>query len=56
VRTVTITNPAGYFEVPVTFPRSGSVRLQWTYPSAYAFLPAGTPTTVTSRTQAVTVS
>ena len=32
VRSVKITNPAGYFDVRVTFPRSGTVRLAWTYP------------------------
>jgi hypothetical protein len=32
VRTVTITNPEGYFDVHVTFPGSGTVRLAWTYP------------------------
>jgi hypothetical protein len=32
VRSVNITNPAGYFDVRVTFPRSGTVRLAWTYP------------------------
>jgi hypothetical protein len=32
VRSVKITNPAGYFDVRVTFPRNGTVRLAWTYP------------------------
>ncbi len=32
VRSVKITNPAGYFDVRVTFPRSGTVQLAWTYP------------------------
>ena len=53
---VTITNPAGYFEVPVKFPSSGSVRLEWTYPHGFAFLPPMTPRTVTSREQAITIS
>jgi hypothetical protein len=53
--TATITNSAGYFRVPVTFPSSGSVRLQWDYPSGFAFLaPYGTPV-VTSRTQAISI-
>jgi hypothetical protein len=56
LRTVTIANPAGYFEVPVTFPKSGSVRLQWTYPAGYGFLPSTTSATVTSRIQAITVT
>ena len=55
VRTVTITGPAGDFEVPVSFPGSGSVRLQWTYPAKFAFLPSGTSRTVWSRVQAITV-
>jgi hypothetical protein len=55
VSTATITNSAGYFRVPVTFPSSGSVRLQWAYPSAFEFLaPYGQPL-VTSRTQAITI-
>jgi hypothetical protein len=33
LRTVTIGNPRGYFDLRVTFPASGSVRLAWTYPS-----------------------
>ncbi|MGI8713653.1 MAG: hypothetical protein ACR2NR_10810 [Solirubrobacteraceae bacterium] len=33
VRQVTLTNRHGYFEVRQSFPASGSVRLQWTYPS-----------------------
>jgi hypothetical protein len=32
VRSVEITNPEGYFDVNLTFPRSGTVRLAWTYP------------------------
>jgi hypothetical protein len=32
VRTVKITNPEGYFDVHVTFPHTGTVRLAWTYP------------------------
>jgi hypothetical protein len=56
VSTATITNSAGFFKVPVTFPSSGSVRLQWTYPVGFAFLPPGNVSTVTSRTQAITVS
>ncbi|HEY5190333.1 MAG TPA: hypothetical protein VII87_14960, partial [Solirubrobacteraceae bacterium] len=32
VRTVTVTNPHGYFEVAQKFPGSGSVQLAWTYP------------------------
>ena len=32
VRSVTVTNPRGYFDVHVKFPRSGNVRLAWTDP------------------------
>jgi hypothetical protein len=55
VSTATVTNSSGYFRVPVTFPSSGSVRLQWVYPSQFAFLPAGSGI-VTSRTQAIRIS
>jgi hypothetical protein len=34
VRTVTLTNPHGYFEVRQVFPGSGEVRLSWTPPHA----------------------
>ncbi len=53
--TATVTNPAGYFRVPVSFPSSGSVRLQWSYPSAFTFLPPYGSPVVTSRTQAITL-
>jgi hypothetical protein len=55
LRTVAVTGVAGDFEVPVRFPGTGSVRLRWTYPAGYAFLPAGTARAVTSRVQAITV-
>jgi len=32
VKTVTLTDPYGYFDVYTVFPRSGSVRLAWSYP------------------------
>jgi hypothetical protein len=32
LQTVAITDPHGYFDVLTTFQRSGSVRLQWSYP------------------------
>jgi hypothetical protein len=32
LRTVTIADPHGYFDVQVAFPASGEVRLGWTYP------------------------
>jgi hypothetical protein len=55
VRTVTIRNPEGYFQARVVFPSSGSVRLAWTYPSGFAFLPFLPEPTVFSRTQAITI-
>jgi hypothetical protein len=36
LRTVQITNAAGYFDITQTFPSSGSVRLEWRYPNGYA--------------------
>jgi hypothetical protein len=38
VKTVRITSPYGYFDVHVKFPRSGYVRLAWTYPAGDAGL------------------
>ncbi len=32
VRTVTVTDPHGYFDAHVVFPGAGTVRLTWTYP------------------------
>ena len=32
LRTVTVTNTRGYFDLHMTFPASGSVRLTWSYP------------------------
>ena len=32
LRTVTVTNTRGYFDLHMTFPASGSVRLAWSYP------------------------
>ncbi|HEY5316914.1 MAG TPA: hypothetical protein VIJ20_02965, partial [Solirubrobacteraceae bacterium] len=53
--TPTVTNSAGYFKVPVRFPSSGSVRLLWTYPSGFTFLPLDASPVVTSRTQAIRI-
>ncbi|MHB8658996.1 MAG: hypothetical protein ACYC91_13760 [Solirubrobacteraceae bacterium] len=39
--TVQINDPHGYFDTRVAFPRSGTVRLTWTYPSADPLLAAG---------------
>jgi hypothetical protein len=46
VRTVTLTNPHGYFEVRQVFPGSGQVRLAW--------IPPGAPA-IESRTAAITL-
>lgn len=46
IRTVSITNPRGYFDQHVVFPSSGSVRLAWTYPGG---------STVHSRVQQITL-
>jgi hypothetical protein len=55
VSTVTVINSSGYFRVPVTFPGSGWVRVQYTYPPSFNFVPYTFSTTVTSRTQSITV-
>lgn len=55
LNTATVTNSAGYFRIPVTFPSSGSVRLQWYTPAGFAFLPATAFPVVTSRTQSITI-
>jgi hypothetical protein len=52
---VTVTGSASTFEVPVKFTGSGSVRLRWSYPTAFADLPTGTPPTVTSRVQPISL-
>lgn len=52
VQTVAGTSP---FQVPVRFRASGSVRLQWTYPAHFTGFPPGTPRTITSRVQKITV-
>ena len=45
VKTVTITNSRGYFDVKVPFSKSGNVRIAW----------ANGSSTVTSRTQPITI-
>jgi hypothetical protein len=52
LQTVPITNPRGYFDTRVVFPRSGYVRLRWSYPPADAYSQA---TPVFSRVVHVTV-
>ena len=48
-----ISSSEGYFDTHLTFPSSGTVRLQWTYPNDSLLAMSGT--TVYSRTQSVTV-
>ena len=52
IATVPIKNARGYFDAHLAFPRSGSVRLAWTYPTGDPLLSGGT---VFSRTQKITV-
>jgi hypothetical protein len=40
IKSVPITNKQGYFDVRVTFPASGTVRLVWTYPKPDPSFPA----------------
>jgi hypothetical protein len=62
VAKVHVTQAQGYFDIHQKFSSSGSVRLQWTYPTAAEDLllplidnPAVAGTTVTSRTQNITL-
>ena len=60
LRTVTVTNTRGYFDLHMTFPASGSVRLAWSYPPDDALLTPslitpGDADTVYSRTVTVKV-
>jgi hypothetical protein len=61
LRSVTITSTRGYFDLHMTFPASGSVRLLWTYPKNDPLLTPGVSLhppegdTVYSRTVKVTV-
>lgn len=53
MQSVKVTDPHGYFDVPVKFPRTGIVRLAYTYPTGDSLLPSGH--TVHSRSAPVTV-
>jgi hypothetical protein len=53
LKTVTITDPHGYFDTHMSFPQSGTVRLSWTYPADDPLLLPGE--TVHSRSVSVTV-
>jgi hypothetical protein len=39
IKTLNVTGPAGYFDIRMKFPKSGTVRLAYTYPSSDPFLP-----------------
>ncbi|MGP0050741.1 MAG: hypothetical protein ACLPZR_18105 [Solirubrobacteraceae bacterium] len=41
LQTVNVTGSTGYFDIHMKFPRSGTVRLAWTYPSSDPMLPIG---------------
>ncbi len=54
--TITATGPGGYFDLHMTFPTSGNLRLAYTYPSSDPFLPVGLAgSTVYSRTVTIKV-
>jgi hypothetical protein len=60
LRTVTVNSVRGYFDLRLTFPGSGSVRLAWSYPTGDPLLNPGTVRppegdTVYSRTVRVTI-
>ncbi|MGH2866945.1 MAG: hypothetical protein ACRDNK_05170 [Solirubrobacteraceae bacterium] len=55
LKSVPLSSPAGYFDLPVVFPASGRVRLAYTFPSGDSFLPVGEPgTTIYSRSVSIT--
>jgi hypothetical protein len=60
LRTLRVTDPHGYIDTWMTFPASGSVRLQWTYPPTDKTLRSTTVTnsngTITSRVVGVTLT
>jgi hypothetical protein len=55
IDTVTVRGSTGYFDVRVKFPKSGNVRLAYTYPAGDLFLPVGYSGTVYSRSFAIRV-
>lgn len=60
LRTVTVTGPRGYFDLRLSFPASGTVRLAWSYPANDPLLTPslatpGDPDTIYSRSVKVTV-
>ena len=56
IATVNVAGPGGYFDLHMTLPTSGNLRLAYTYPSSDPLLPVGLAgTTVYSRTIIITV-
>ncbi len=60
LRTVTVTGPRGYFDLHLSLPASGTVRLAWSYPANDPLLTPslttpGDPDTIYSRSVKVTV-
>jgi hypothetical protein len=58
LRTVSITDPRGYFDLRMSFPASGTVRLAWDYPAADGLLGSFDPMkphTAFSRSVAITL-
>jgi hypothetical protein len=53
VKSITLTDPRGYFDARLRFPSSGTVRLHWTYPSDDPLLSPGD--TIYSRNVSVTL-
>jgi hypothetical protein len=60
LRTLNVTDPHGYFDTWMTFPATGWVRLQWTYPASDKTLTSTMVTnsnhTITSRLVGVTIT
>ena len=54
VRSVTVHNPTGYFDVRVRFPRGGLVRLVWRYPGGRTIYSRSVPITETAAGSGVT--
>jgi hypothetical protein len=56
LKSLTINDPRGYFDLRMTLPSSGTLRLAWTYPSTDPLLPTDAlGVTVYSRSQKVSV-
>jgi hypothetical protein len=56
VQTVNITSTSGcYFDQPIIFPGSGTVRVMWSYPPGDPLLSPSGPSTVTSRSVQITL-